>query len=85
MTTNRADFAAIAHEGGPEALTLVAELMAHNAEASASLSNTVLANVERERDEWQQRAETAERTIARMERNVLDMLYQSTPEDWESA
>lgn len=61
----------IAREGGPEAAGLVAGLMAHSAAEREAIEASVLASVERERDEWRDRALAAEARIAVAENRLL--------------
>lgn len=69
-----------AHVSGDEAATsILLQVLDSNRQHSEHVSGIVQANLERERDEWKARALSAEALVARMERNVLGMLYAPTP------
>lgn len=61
-----------ADEDGP--LRLVVALMDYNANASASMTNAVISEIERDRDERRERALRAENRVRRIESNIHNLL-----------
>lgn len=64
----------IAEEAGPEAAGLVASLMERNAVEAAWAEEQSRKGLERERDEWRERAFEAEARLERIEQRLAKLL-----------
>lgn len=74
MGDNRDVYEQIGQEGGPEVLALVAAAMEQNARHSQWVAEQVQGGIERERDEWRERALDAEARLFRIEQRLLSLL-----------
>lgn len=70
----RNEYAAIAAEGGTQALTLVAALMDQSANEREQLERSLLESTEQDRDRWKERAIEAERRLYRIQDRLLSLL-----------
>lgn len=77
MSTELEEWRQIAEMGDGEASGLIMAILHRNTMAAHSMQDSIVAGLERERDQWRERALTAE-TIKRMEDNVIAMLYRDT-------
>lgn len=66
--------AKIAEQGGPNAIDWLVTFMAANEREAEWCDGVILRGVERERDEWQQRALAAEDRLRRIENRIWDLL-----------
>lgn len=64
----------IAEQGGPEAVGLVAALMDQSARERESVERSLFASIERERDEWRERALDAEHHLRTIRGRFLALL-----------
>lgn len=63
----------IAEEGGPEAAGFVFSLMAQSTREREAIEASILVSIERERDEWRDRAIAAEGRLYRAQERLMEI------------
>jgi hypothetical protein len=66
--------AAVAEEGGSSSVKLLGDIFAAQAREQEWLADTIQGGLERERDEWRERALYAEDRLHRIEERILGLL-----------
>lgn len=66
--------AAVTAEGGSESAKLLANIFEANAREQERLATTIQSGLERERDEWMERALAAEDRLHRIESRLFSLL-----------
>lgn len=64
----------VAKEGGDDALKFIGSVLDSNRREQEWLANTIQSSLEQERDEWKNRALTAETRLNRIESRLFSLL-----------